>query len=198
MPATEETYRTPADACTWSSRSRRSRCCCRPSGWSWPTTSAPGRRSSASSSRSSATSSRRPRRRSSRSRRRSTRPRSTRSTPRSRRPKPSADERAGRDPHDRQRARASWSGTTERLDTQRRFKKAELDSKRSLYDGMIDRGEEREARAYLTTVVAQAEQELDDLSQGAREGRRPSSRPRRPRRRRCSATSTTSRKRRSG
>ena len=26
---------------------------------------------------------------------------------------------------------------------QQRFKKAELDSKRSLYDGMIDRGEER-------------------------------------------------------
>ena len=34
---------------------------------------------------------------------------------------------------------------TEKLDTERKFKKAELDSLRSLYDGMIERGEEREA-----------------------------------------------------
>src|SRR4051794_6091655 len=37
-------------------------------------------------------------------------------------------------------------GKTEKLDTSRKFKKAELDSLRSLYDGMIERGEEREAR----------------------------------------------------
>jgi cbb3-type cytochrome oxidase cytochrome c subunit len=55
-------------------------------------------------------------------------------------------------------------GNTERLDIERRFKKTELDSKRSLYDGMIDRGEESEARGYLATVVAQAEKELVSLS----------------------------------
>lgn len=49
---------------------------------------------------------------------------------------------------------------TEKLDTQRKFKKAELDSLRSLYDGMIERGEEREARVYLNTTVAKAEQQL--------------------------------------
>jgi cbb3-type cytochrome oxidase cytochrome c subunit len=58
------------------------------------------------------------------------------------------------------------SGTTERLDIERRFKKAELDSKRSLYDGMIERGEESEARGYLATVVAQTEKELISLSKG--------------------------------
>ena len=35
---------------------------------------------------------------------------------------------------------------TEKLDTERKFKKAELDSLRSLYDGMIERDEEREAQ----------------------------------------------------
>ncbi len=33
-------------------------------------------------------------------------------------------------------------GKTEDVDTRRRFQKAALDSKRSIYDGMIDRGEE--------------------------------------------------------
>jgi len=55
-------------------------------------------------------------------------------------------------------------GRTEKIDTRRRFQKAELDSKRSLYDGMIDRGDERAARTYLTTVVAEAEKLLDSLS----------------------------------
>jgi len=55
-------------------------------------------------------------------------------------------------------------GAFERLDIERRFKKTELDSKRSLYDGMIDRGEESQARTYLTTVVAETERELDSLS----------------------------------
>ncbi len=55
-------------------------------------------------------------------------------------------------------------GATERLDTARRFQKADLDSKRSFYDGMIDRGEEDQAREYLRTVVRSAEQKLDSLS----------------------------------
>ncbi len=55
-------------------------------------------------------------------------------------------------------------GRTEKIDTARRFQKADLDSKRSLYDGMIDRGEEREARTYLNTIVHQAEEELGTLS----------------------------------
>ncbi|MGP0063753.1 MAG: c-type cytochrome [Isosphaeraceae bacterium] len=52
----------------------------------------------------------------------------------------------------------------ELLGMQRRFKKADLDSKRSLYDGMVDRGEEHAARSYLTNVVAGAEEKLDQLS----------------------------------
>ncbi len=55
-------------------------------------------------------------------------------------------------------------GTAEQLDTQTRFQKADLDSKRSLYDGMVDRGEEGNARVYLSTVVADAEKQLDALS----------------------------------
>ncbi|MGC8640500.1 MAG: c-type cytochrome [Isosphaeraceae bacterium] len=53
---------------------------------------------------------------------------------------------------------------TEDLDTKRKFKKAELDSLRSLYDGMVERGEESQARHYLNTTVAVAEQELSQLS----------------------------------
>ena len=53
---------------------------------------------------------------------------------------------------------------TEKLDTQRKFKKAELDSLRSLYDGMIERGEEPQAKRYLNTTVATAEKELKTLS----------------------------------
>jgi cbb3-type cytochrome oxidase cytochrome c subunit len=52
--------------------------------------------------------------------------------------------------------------TAEGLDMERRFKKTELDSKRSLYDGMIDRAEEGKARVYLSTDVADAEKELID------------------------------------
>jgi cbb3-type cytochrome oxidase cytochrome c subunit len=55
-------------------------------------------------------------------------------------------------------------GKVQLTDMQRRFKKADLDSKRSLYDGMIERGEEAGARTYLTGVVAGAERELTDLS----------------------------------
>ena len=39
-------------------------------------------------------------------------------------------------------------GRFEGLDTRKKFIKAELDSQRSLYDGMIDEGEERRARIY--------------------------------------------------
>ena len=63
-------------------------------------------------------------------------------------------------------------GRTEKIDTRRRFQKAALDSKRSLYDGMIDRGEEREARAYLNTVVqrgrARARRPFARAGEGAR------------------------------
>ena len=50
------------------------------------------------------------------------------------------------------------------LDTRKRFKKAELDSQRSLYDGMIDRGEESVARSYLNTTIIDSEKELLDLT----------------------------------
>src|SRR5690349_976523 len=55
-------------------------------------------------------------------------------------------------------------GKVQLLDMQRRFKKAELDSKRSLYDGMIERNEEHAARTFLVSVVSGAERELDTLS----------------------------------
>ena len=55
-------------------------------------------------------------------------------------------------------------GTVDLLDMQKRFKKADLDSKRSLYDGMVNRGEEPQARTYLTSVVFATERELNDLS----------------------------------
>ncbi len=55
-------------------------------------------------------------------------------------------------------------GKVQLLDMQRRFQKAELDSKRSLYDGMIERNEEAAARAFLTNVVSHAESELNKLS----------------------------------
>ena len=52
----------------------------------------------------------------------------------------------------------------ELLGMEKRFKKADLDSKRSLYDGMVERGEEQAARSYLLSVVAAAEAELLTLS----------------------------------
>jgi cbb3-type cytochrome oxidase cytochrome c subunit/peptidoglycan hydrolase CwlO-like protein len=55
-------------------------------------------------------------------------------------------------------------GSAEDLDIKKRFKKTELDSTRSLYDGMIDRGEEREARVYLGNDVAQTERALKEFS----------------------------------
>jgi len=59
----------------------------------------------------------------------------------------------------------SVGGKFEGLDTKKRFQKAELDSQRSLYDGMIDRGETREARIYLNTIIAESERKLLKLSE---------------------------------
>ncbi len=59
---------------------------------------------------------------------------------------------------------STLDGDKERLDMAKRFAKTELDSKRSLYDGMIDRGEDRGAREYLAGVVADAEKALLDRS----------------------------------
>ncbi len=50
------------------------------------------------------------------------------------------------------------------LDNQKRFQKAELDSKRSFYDGMIDRGEDRQARLYRVGTIEPAEAVYDKLS----------------------------------
>jgi len=55
-------------------------------------------------------------------------------------------------------------GDYERLDTAKKFQKAELDSQRSLYDGMIDRDEKREARLYRQSIIVGSERKLDELS----------------------------------
>ncbi len=56
-------------------------------------------------------------------------------------------------------------GKFERLDTQKRFTKAELDSQRSLYDGMIDLDEEKAAFAYRNTTIVATERKLRELSE---------------------------------
>jgi cbb3-type cytochrome oxidase cytochrome c subunit len=53
----------------------------------------------------------------------------------------------------------------DQVDTKRRFKKAELDSQRSFYDGMIDRDEVGRARAYIAQVIAPSELELVQLTE---------------------------------
>ncbi len=58
----------------------------------------------------------------------------------------------------------SLEGKFQELDTKKRFMKAELDSKRSFYDGMIDRDEERGARMYLAGPIANADKELAAIS----------------------------------
>lgn len=63
-------------------------------------------------------------------------------------------------------------GSFTRLDTERRFLKAELDSQRSLYDGMIDRGEEREAKRYTNQVIAKSEQKYVELTREYEEAAR--------------------------
>ncbi len=59
---------------------------------------------------------------------------------------------------------STLGGKFEELDTQKRFTKAELDSKRSFFDGMIDEREEGKAAAYLATVIVPTERVLDDIS----------------------------------
>ncbi len=54
-------------------------------------------------------------------------------------------------------------GTFEDLDTRKRFLKADLDSQRSFYDGMIDRDERARARDYLATSIAPSEQRYQQL-----------------------------------
>lgn len=50
------------------------------------------------------------------------------------------------------------------LDTKRKFQKAELDSLRSLYDGMIGRGEEAAARRYIQSTIVPAEEKLNEFT----------------------------------
>ncbi len=85
-------------------------------------------------------------------------------------------------------------GQKERLDTAKKFQKAELDSVRSLYDGMIDRDEKREARIYRDTIIVECERKL--RRPYPKTSRRPRSRNSTSRRRRriCSVTSLTSRR----
>jgi cbb3-type cytochrome oxidase cytochrome c subunit len=56
-------------------------------------------------------------------------------------------------------------GTVDRLDTEKKFTRAELDSQRSFYDGMIDKDEGREARAYLHDTIAVTEKKLVKVSE---------------------------------
>jgi cbb3-type cytochrome oxidase cytochrome c subunit len=55
-------------------------------------------------------------------------------------------------------------GQFQQLDTQRRFKKAELDSFRSLYDGMIDRDERRQAARYVVETIEPTERQYAEIS----------------------------------
>jgi chromosome segregation ATPase len=79
-------------------------------------------------------------------------------------------------------------GTVEKLDTEKRFTKAELDSQRSLYDGMVERGEERAAPR---SSRPRKSSRLFHVS--TRRPRKNSTRLRRSARS-CSAASTNSRK----
>jgi cbb3-type cytochrome oxidase cytochrome c subunit/peptidoglycan hydrolase CwlO-like protein len=68
--------------------------------------------------------------------------------------------------HELEREIKKLGGTAERLDTEKRFAKAELDSLRSLYDGKIERGEDRSgaAAAFVTTAIIPAEDRLRRLT----------------------------------
>ena len=67
---------------------------------------------------------------------------------------------------------ARSAGEFDRLDTEKRFQKAELDSQRSLYDGMIDRDEKREARDLPQHDDRRERAEAPGPDRGVREGRR--------------------------
>jgi mono/diheme cytochrome c family protein/peptidoglycan hydrolase CwlO-like protein len=59
---------------------------------------------------------------------------------------------------------AAAQGLFDKLDTERKFQKAEIDSQRSFYDGMIDRDEVAEANRYLNTVIVASEQKYEQIS----------------------------------
>ena len=107
----------------------------------------------------------------------------------------SADEQRRRDPRGRQRAQDSSAASSSGSTPSKRFMKAELDSQRSLYDGMIDRGEEREARALPQHASSprpsrsstRSRMELEEADRSSRQGQE-------PRRKSCSGTSTTLKK----
>jgi cbb3-type cytochrome oxidase cytochrome c subunit len=56
------------------------------------------------------------------------------------------------------------TGARDDVDTRRKFKKAELDSLRSFYDGFIDRDERSRARAFLVQSIVPAEEELLEIT----------------------------------
>lgn len=56
------------------------------------------------------------------------------------------------------------TGLFQKLDTAKKFQKAELDSQRSLYDGMIDLGQESEAKAYIRSTIQPSEKRLNELT----------------------------------
>lgn len=60
--------------------------------------------------------------------------------------------------------RKAIEGRYELLYQQKNFKKVELDSKRSLFDGMIDLEADREARRYLSSTIIPAEEEFRKVS----------------------------------
>lgn len=59
---------------------------------------------------------------------------------------------------------SSIQGRVDRLDTDAKFQKAELDSQRSFYDGMIDRDEVGRAQEYLQTAIIPSEQKFGFLA----------------------------------
>jgi cytochrome c551/c552 len=58
----------------------------------------------------------------------------------------------------------STRGEFQQVDQKKRFQKAELDSLRSFYDGMIDRDERREAARFLVESIRPAEQSFAKVS----------------------------------
>ena len=109
-----------------------------------------------------------------------------------------AETRAPRSAHDRRASSRCSEGKTEDIDTQRRFQKADLDSKRSLYDGMIDRGEERAGTGVPEHRRPAGRARARDAFARAREGQGGLDREEGREGRSCWALSTTSRKRRNG
>jgi cbb3-type cytochrome oxidase cytochrome c subunit len=55
-------------------------------------------------------------------------------------------------------------GRFEKLDTDRKFQKANLDSQRSFYDGMVDLGQTAEAGEYRRTTIAASEEALAGIT----------------------------------